>query len=134
MPLRRQSDDELYNIHGKLLGFKRSDGGVYTFPFPVDYKSIVPFIAVFLVTLFILNMFGVGGLWRWLWSIGAGVIFCAVMSKVTGPERPLSVVLFIVWHEICAPRPQEKSGSTARLQPAVLPVSPSRIPRKGRTS
>lgn len=133
MPVHRSTDDPLYRIHGKLLGFRGSDGRVYKLPIPLDYKAIGPFIAVFVTAKIILSLFGVSGLWGWLWVLIAAAVFTAVMLKVTGPERPMSVVLQILLHEISAPRPQAKPAEAVRLRPAAVAVSPNRLNRKGQT-
>jgi hypothetical protein len=131
MPVHRSTDDPLYRIHGRLLGFRGSDGRVYKLPIPLAYTAIGPFLAVLVVTRIILSLFGASGLWGWLWALLAAAVVTAVILKVTGPERPMSVVLQVLLHEVSAPRPQAKPMQAARLDVSAVPVSPSRLGRKG---
>jgi hypothetical protein len=116
MQRHRHADDDIWRVHSRYLGPKGS-----TLPFSIPYRGVIPFVAVFALTVVVLSMFGVG-LWRFVIAgvLGAGALKLA--DYYGGAERPVSSLPAILSHESGAPRPQQQAPISVVLRPGRVPV------------
>src|SRR5262249_13817702 len=117
---RVRPDDEIYRVNKNYLG---PPG--YTLPVRVPYRAIPVAAAVFLPALPVLRLAGLPGLPLYLAALAAALLTTALVVRVTGPERPVSVMVTILAHEIRAPRPvQPPAPEPVTLRPGLIPVGP----------
>jgi hypothetical protein len=127
---RLRPDDEIYRHDKSWLG---PTG--YTLPFKIPYRALPVAGAVFMPALGVLRLIGIGGLALYAGSLIVSSLAAALVVRVTGPERPVSAMLTIFFHEISAPRPPRgpQEPVTVTLRPGLVPVrdaiGPGRQPR-----
>jgi hypothetical protein len=127
MQRHRHADDDIWRVHSRYLGPKGS-----TLPFSIPFRGVIPCIAVFVLTVVVLSVFGVG-LWRFVIAAALGIGAMKLADMYGGAERPVSSLPAIVSHESGAPRPQRRETIQVVLRPGQIPVhAPRTAPRRGR--
>lgn len=118
---RLRPDDDIYQADRSWLG-----PAPYTLPFAIPYRSVPVAMAVFFPGLVVLRLFGLSGLSLYAGDALTACVIAALAARLTGPERPVTAMIIIAWHEISAPRPPRRppQPETETLRPGLVPVRP----------
>ena len=127
--MRLRPDDEIYRSNRSYLG---PPG--YTLPFRIPYRAMPVAAAVFIPGLILLRIAGVGGLMLYGTDAVISALLAALVTRFTGPERPVSALVTIFMHEISAPRPRRKPQRpvSVTMRPGLIPAGPLPSPRRSR--
>lgn len=113
-------DDEIYRHDKRWLG-----AAPYTLPFPIPFRSIAVALGAFVPALILMRAVGLSGPLVYLLDLGVSCAAAAAAARFTGPERSLSALVMILFHEVSAPRPPRTTPQpeTETLRPGVVPVT-----------